>query len=171
MIDKKVKELLNEQINKEFFSAYLYLDIANFYTDKGLDGFANWFTIQAQEERDHAILFQTFLANNSESVKLLAIAAPDKDFKDFISPLKEALAHEEFVTASINNIYAAALSAKEYKTTQFLNWFIQEQVEEEKNATDLITKYELYATDGKGLYELNNELSTRVYSAPTLILD
>lgn len=171
MLNTTVSTLLNEQIMKELYSAYLYLNIANYYSDEGLVGFENWFYIQAQEERDHAMLIRTYLLNNDEKIKLLPIEAPQGEYKEFVDPLKETLAHEQSVTASIHNIYAVANKQQDYRTTEFLNWFVQEQGEEEKNATDLIKKYELFAKDGKGLYELDQELSSRTYSPPTLVLD
>ncbi len=169
-MDKKVASLLNDQINKEFYSAYLYLDMANFYSQKGLDGFANWYEIQAQEERDHAMLFYQYLHNNDEKVTLEAIGKPDKTFKELSDPLHAALEHEKYVTGLINAIYAAAQKANDFRTIQFLDWFVKEQGEEEKNATDLITKMELFGSDAKGLYMLNSELGGRVYSAPSLVL-
>ncbi len=171
MLTKEVSALLNEQINKEFYSAYLYLAISNYYTDEGLDGFANWFYVQAQEERDHAMLFRTYLQNNGHRVTFSAIDAPDAEFDNYKKPLVTSLAHEQKVTASINNIYAAALEARDYRTIEFLNWFIKEQGEEEKNATDLIRKFELFGDDPKSLYLLDQELGARVYAAPTLVLD
>ena len=95
MLDKKVEQLLNEQINKEFYSAYLYLDFANFYQSKGLDGFANWYQIQAQEERDHAMLFYQYLHNNNCAVVLETIEKPDQVFQTLAEPLKAGLKHEE----------------------------------------------------------------------------
>ncbi len=170
MLNNEVVRLLNEQVNKEFYSAYLYLDMANYYLYENLNGFGNWFTIQAQEERDHANLFMTYLLNNSERVQLSAIAKPDKAFSDLKAPLTEALVHEQYVTASINEIYSAALAVKDYRTVQFLDWFVKEQGEEEKNTDELIKKYELFAHDGKGLYLLDSELAARVYTAPSLVL-
>lgn len=169
-MDQKVIELLNNQVNKEFYSAYLYLDMANFYAAKGLDGFANWFEIQAKEEQDHAMLFYQYLHNNSQAVTLEAIEKPDKTFTELADPLKTALEHECYVTSLINTIYAAAQAANDFRTVQFLDWFVKEQGEEEKNTSDLITKMELFGTDAKGLYMLNSELAGRVYSAPSLVL-
>lgn len=169
-MDQKVVELLNDQVNKEFYSAYLYLDMANFYANKGLDGFANWFEIQAKEEQDHAMLFYQYLHNNSQIVTLEAIGKPDKTFEGLADPLHAALQHERYVTALINNIYAAAQAANDFRTVQFLDWFVKEQGEEEKNSSDLITKMELFGSDAKGLYMLNSELAGRVYSAPSLVL-
>ena len=167
-MDKKVAELLNDQINKELYSAYLYLDMANFYAAKGLDGFANWYEIQAKEEQDHAMLFYKYLHNNSQTVTLGAIAKPDKEFKTLADPLNAAYEHEQYVTSLINAIYAAAQAVNDYRTVQFLDWFVKEQGEEEKNSADLITKLELFGGDAKGLYMLNSELGGRVYSAPSL---
>ncbi len=171
MLDKKVAELLNEQIMKELYSAYLYLHMSNYYDDEGLEGFANWFYIQAQEERDHAMLMRTFMLNNDQKIKLLTIDAPEDDYTDFGAPLLRTLEHEKTVTASIHNIYAAAHDANDYRSLEFLNWFVKEQGEEEKNANDLIKKYQLFGTDAKGLYALDQELKARSYSAPSLALD
>ena len=136
MLDKKVEQLLNEQINKEFYSAYLYLDFANFYQSKGLDGFANWYQV----------------------------------FQTLAEPLKAGLKHEEYVTSLIHNLYAAAHDVKDFRTTQFLDWFIKEQGEEETNANNLVTRFDLFGNDPKSLYMLDNELKARVYSAPSLVL-
>ncbi|MDF2869984.1 MAG: ferritin [Anaerocolumna sp.] len=171
MLNPEVSKLLNEQINKEFFSAYLYMDMANYYADQSLDGFENWFFVQMQEERDHALLFRKYLLNNGEQVNLTEIAGPEGSYKDFKEPLTQALEHEQFVTASINTIYEAAYRNKDFRTMQFLDWFIKEQGEEEKNAEDNIKKFELFAGDPKGLYMLDNELKSRAYAAPSLVLD
>ena len=169
-MNEKVSALLNEQVNKEFYSAYLYLDMANFYTQKGLDGFANWYEIQAKEEQDHAMLMYQYLQNNGEKFTLEAIAKPDKKFETLMDPLTAGLEHEKYVTSLINNIYAAAIEVNDYRTTQFLDWFIKEQGEEEKNSMDLITKMELFGDDARSLYMLNSELAARVYSEPSLTL-
>ena len=170
MMNEKVRELLNQQINKEFYSAYLYLDFSNYFQARGLDGFANWYMIQAQEERDHALLFYTYLQNENMPVTLDAIAKPDKVFTCHMDVLKAGLEHEEYVTSLINDIYAEAYAAKDFRTMQFLDWFVKEQGEEETNANDLITKMELFGSDPKSLYMLNQELAARIYSAPSLVL-
>ena len=169
-MNEKVHELLNQQINKEFYSAYLYLDFSNHFEEVGLDGFANWYKIQAQEERDHAMLFYQYLQNENQKVTLEAIAKPDKTFSSHMDVLKAGLEHEEYVTSLINDIYAAAYNVKDFRTMQFLDWFVKEQGEEETNANDLITKMELFGSDPKSLYMLNQELATRVYTAPSLVL-
>lgn len=170
MMNEKVHELLNQQINKEFYSAYLYLDFSNYFEDVGLDGFANWYKIQAQEERDHAMLFYQYLQNENQKVTLEAIAKPDKVFSCHMDVLKAGLEHEEYVTSLINDIYAAAYNVKDFRTMQFLDWFVKEQGEEETNANDMVTKMELFGSDPKSLYMLNQELAARVYTAPSLVL-
>ena len=170
MMDKQVLDLLNQQINKEFYSAYLYLDFSNYFKAKGLDGFANWYLIQAQEERDHAMLFYQYLQNENQSVSLEAIAKPDKIFENGMDVLKAGLEHEEYVTSLINNIYSAAHDVKDYRTMQFLDWFIKEQGEEESNANGLISKMELFGSDPRSLYLLDKELAARTYSPPSLVL-
>jgi len=170
MLDKKVTKLLNEQITKELYSAYLYLDFSIFYESQGLDGFANWYMIQAQEERDHAMLFLKYLQNNGEKVELGAVDKPDKELSSLMDPLKAGFEHEQYVTSLINDIYAAAHDVKDFRTMQFLDWFVKEQLEEEKNADDMIKKMELFGNDSKGLYSLDSEYAARIYTAPSLVL-
>ena len=169
-MNERVHELLNDQINKELYSAYLYLDFSNYFEEAGLDGFANWYYIQAQEERDHAMLFYKYLQNENMKVTLKAIDKPDKALTSHMAVLEAGLEHEKLVTSLINNIYAEAYEARDFRTMQFLDWFVKEQGEEETNANDMITKMELFGTDAKGLYMLNQELLARVYSAPSLVL-
>ena len=168
MLKPEISTLINDQINKELFSSYLYLNISNYYTYKNLSGFANWFNVQAQEELAHANFFIQYLQDNGEAVSLKSIKADSTVFENFIDPLNYTLQHEQTVTASIENIYALALEKKDFRTTQFLDWFIREQAEEEKTADDLIKKFELFAIDGKGLYLLDTELAARTFVPPTM---
>lgn len=170
MLEKRVSELLNEQINKELYSGYLYLDFSVYYQEQGLDGFANWYMIQAQEERDHAMLMLQYMQNNGEHVTLGQINKPDKECKTLKDPLDFALEHERYVTSLIHTIYDAAHAVKDYRTMQFLDWFVKEQGEEEKNAEDMVKKFELFGMDPKSLYMLDNEMANRTYSAPSLTL-
>ena len=170
MLDKKVSELLNTQVNKELYSAYLYMDFSNYYYEQGLEGFGNWYKVQYQEERDHAILMNQYLLNNGEHVTLEAIDKPDKTYSGYGDPLNFGLEHERYVTSLIHGIYSAANEAKDFRTMQFLDWFVKEQGEEEKNAEDLIKKFSLFGQDPKGLYMLDNELKARVYAAPSLVI-
>ena len=165
-MDARVYELLNDQINKELYSSYLYLSFADYYEEEGLEGFANWYEIQAKEERDHALIFRNYLHENGCKVKLLAIDQPDKEFTTFLEPLEAALEHEKYVTSLINDIYAAAAEVKDYRTMKFLDWFIEEQQEEEDNADKMITRMKLFGSDAKALYDLDQENAARVYSVP-----
>lgn len=169
-MDVQITAAINKQINMELYSAYLYLEFANYYAEINLDGFEHWFFVQAQEELDHAQLFTKYLHNNEEKVTLETIHAPVSELSSPIMPLKLALQHEKQVTKKINEIYEIALSKKDFRSTQLLDWFIQEQGEEEKTASELIAKMELFGSDPKALYLLNNEFMTRVYSAPSLVL-
>ena len=169
-MNAKVHELLNQQINKELYSAYLYLEFSNYFENVGLDGFANWYKVQAQEERDHAMLFYQYLQNENQKVTLLAIDNPTREFSSHLDVLKAGLAHEQYVTSLINDIYSAAYDVKDFRTMQFLDWFVKEQGEEETNANDMITKMELFGSDPKSLYMLNQELLARAYTAPSLVL-
>ena len=169
-MNEKVHALINQQINKEFYSAYLYLDFSNYFEEAGLDGFANWYDVQAQEERDHAMLMRTYLHNNGKRVTFSAIAEPQNDFDSIKAVLKAGLAHEQYVTSLINKIYQAADKVHDYRTMQCFDWFVKEQGEDEKNADDLIKKYKMFGSGAKGLYALNQELLARTYVAPTLVL-
>ena len=169
-MNPKVVELLNDQINKELYSAYLYLDIANYYDEMDLDGYANYYMIQAQEERDHALLFMKYMQSNGLKVTLEAIAKPDKVFDSVLAPLEVAAEHERYVTALINAIYHEAHEAKDYRTMKFLDWFVDEQMEEEDNADSMVNRYKLFGQDPRGLYLLDQEYAARVYAAPSLTL-
>ena len=169
-MNERVHELLNDQINKELYSAYLYLDFSNYFKRVGLDGFANWYMIQAQEERDHAMLFYQYLQNENQIVTLKAVDKPNKEINSHMDVLLAGLEHEKYVTSLIHDIYSAAYEVRDFRAMQFLDWFVKEQGEEETNANDLITKMELFGSDPKSLYMLNQELAARVYSAPSLVL-
>ena len=164
MLNQKIAELLNNQINKELYSAYLYLDFSNYFADEGLDGFAHWYEVQAQEERDHAFMIRRYLLNNGVKVEFQAVDKPDKTFENHLAPLEAGYAHEQYVTSLITAIYHEAFEQKDYRTMQFLDWFIKEQGEEESNADDMVKKMKLFGNDAKGLYALNQELAARVYA-------
>lgn len=170
MLNEKVSELLNNQIVHELYSSYLYLHFSNYYEEQGLKGFSNWYMVQSKEEYDHAMLFVQYMQNNDVKVTYGAIPKPDAVLEDAMAPLTAGLKHEQFVTELIHTIYAAAYEVKDFRTMQFLDWFVKEQGEEETNATDLIKKMELFGGDSKGLYLLDQELAARVYAAPSLVL-
>lgn len=167
-MNQEILGQINEQINKEFFSAYLYLDIANYYHEESLDGFANWFQIQAQEERDHAMLFIDYLRNNDAEVVLQEISAPGASYDSAKAPLEVAYAHEKSVTKAIHDLYDKAMQLKDFRTMQYLNWFIKEQNEEEKIIKDIREKLSLLGGKKQGLYLMDNELKTRSYTPPSV---
>ena len=169
-MNEKIAALLNEQINKEFYSAYLYLDMSNYYDEMDLDGYAHYYMVQAQEERDHALLFMKYMQNNGLKVTLDAIAKPELVYASVLAPLEAAAEHERYVTSLINNIYHEAHQAKDYRTMKFLDWFVDEQMEEEDSANTMINRYKLFGQDPKGLYLLDQEYAARVYNAPSLVL-
>ena len=169
-MNEKIAALLNQQINKEFYSAYLYLDMANYYDELDLNGFSHYYMVQAQEERDHALLFMKYMQVNGLKVTLEAIDRPDKTYAQPMDPLLAAAEHERYVTALINDIYHEAREDHDYRTMKFLDWFVDEQMEEEDSADSLVSRYKLFGGDPRSLYLLDQELAARVYSAPNLTL-
>lgn len=160
-MNSEVTALLNDQITHEFYSAYLYLAFANYYYDQNLDGFGHWFSIQAKEEVEHGLKFLKYLQDNNEKATLKTIEAPDANFNGPREPLVASLKHEQFVTGLIHAIYKKAREVDDFRCCQFLEWFIAEQGEEEKNASDLVAKYDLLGGQPQDLYLLNSELKTR----------
>ena len=165
-----ISDMISRQINKELFSAYLYLEFNNILEDRGLHGFAHWLRIQVQEERDHALLFYDYLHHNNEKAALEAIEKPETTASTVMEILQASLAHEEFITASINDIYEVALREKDYRTKEFLDWFVKEQGEEESNFNNLIDQVNLLGGDTKGMFMLDRELAGRVYAPPSLVV-
>jgi len=169
-LDKSVAELLNAQVNKELYSAYLYLTFADYYEDRGLKGFANWYMIQVEEEVSHAKILRRYLLDNDVLPQMEAIDKPDMTFADDMAPLKAAYDHELFITASINECYGAAAKIRDFRTMQLLDWFVKEQNEEEVNASDMIKNMELFGSDPKGLYSLDREYQARTFTAPAMAM-
>ncbi|WP_040213013.1 ferritin [Clostridium polynesiense] len=163
MLSKRIEELLNEQINYELFSSYLYLSMSAYLSDLNMNGYAHWFHIQAQEEKDHAMIIYNYVISAGGRVRLEAIDGPKTEFTDIREVLEETLEHERMITQKIYKIVDEATSEKDYKTVKALEWFINEQVEEEENAVDNIAKYNMLADDAKGLYLLDKEMLARVY--------
>ncbi len=163
MISDKVKDILNEQINKEFYSAYLYLAMSAFFDDKGLYGFANWTKVQAKEEVDHGMIIFDYMVDRDTKIQLKQIDVPENDFKSPVQVFEKILEHERYVTSSIEAIANLSLDECDLATRNFINWYLKEQVEEEKNATDIITKLKLFGDEKASLYLLNEELAKREY--------
>jgi ferritin len=161
MIGKTMQDAMNEQINKELFSSYLYLSMAAHFEDKNLMGFAHWMRLQADEEREHAMKFYDFVLDAGGRVVLKAIAGPETDWKSNLEVAEQVAAHEAKVTASIHNLYELALKEKDYAAQVLLHWFISEQVEEEKNATEILDKLKFAGDNSSSILLLDSQLGQR----------
>jgi ferritin len=162
MISASMQDSINEQINKELFSSYLYLSMAAYFEEKNLPGFAHWMSLQSAEEREHAMKFYEHLVDRGGRVMLKAIAAPATDWPSNLNVFKEAQAHEAKVTQSIHNLYEQALAEKDFPAQVLLQWFITEQVEEEKNAAEIVSQLELIEARGTAVMMLDHRLAKRV---------
>ncbi len=167
MISKELAKAINDQINAELWSAYLYLSMSQDAYKKGFKGVANWFKIQFQEEQAHAEIFINYLHAQDEKVILAPIAAVETEWSTILAAYEDTLAHEKKVTAMINNLCDIASKDNDYAAQNFLAWFIDEQVEEEENARDLIYKFKMIEGNNYGMYMLDQELATRVYNVPS----
>lgn len=169
MLNNKIQDALNAQINAEYWSAYLYLSMGMHFEAEGLSGVANWFKIQFQEEQAHATIFMNYINQRGGRVELKAIEAVPTTWESPLAAFKATLEHEQKVTSLINNLYALAEAEHDYATRDRLAWFVSEQVEEEDNARQLIDKFTLIGNDGMGLYMLDQELAARTYTAPSIL--
>ncbi len=160
-IGKAMQEAINEQINKEFYSSYLYLSMAAYFEDKNLMGFGRWMRVQADEEREHAMKFYNFLLDAGGRPQLKAIDAPPTEWKSNLEVAEQVAEHEAKVTASIYALYELALKEKDYAAQILLQWYITEQVEEEKNAAELVAKLRLIEERGTAVLMLDHRLSKR----------
>ena len=161
MISKAMQDAINDQINKELYSSYLYLSMAAYFENKNLPGFAHWMRIQEGEEREHAMKFYDFMIDRGAQVLLAPIAAPESDWKSSLDLFKQVAQHEAAVTASINALYELALKEKDYPAQVMLQWFITEQVEEEKNAAEIVQQLELIEARGTAVLMLDHRLAKR----------
>jgi ferritin len=161
MISKAMQDAINDQIQKELFSSYLYLSMAAYFQDKNLSGFAKWMRVQEGEEREHGMKFYDFLVDRGGRVALKTIDAPASEWKTSLEVFKEVQAHEAKVTASINALYELALKEKDYPSQIMLQWFISEQVEEEKNAAEIVSQLELIDAHGTAVLMLDKQLGKR----------
>lgn len=168
MISEKLQNAINEQINKEFYSAYYYFSMAAYLESIGLGGFSNFFKVQVEEERFHTNKFFKYLNERGGRVILEAIEKPPIEFESALQVFELAAKHEEFVTNSINNLMAIALEEKDFATVSFLNWYVDEQVEEEATMNDMVNRLKLINGEGKGLLLLDRELAQRTFTPPVL---
>ena len=161
MLSKKMQDALNNQLNEELFSSYLYLSIAAHFEEKNLKGFANWFKIQSSEEYAHAMKFYGFIVQTGGVVKLKQIGTPKASWKSVMEAFKDTLAHEKKITGLIHKLVDLAMQSKDYATNNFLQWFVNEQVEEEATVEEIINKLELVGDAKSGLFMLDRELGAR----------
>ncbi len=166
MLDKKMLDAINEQINWEIFSGYLYLSMAAQFAELGMPGGQNWMTAQYQEELLHAQKMFDYIASRGGRVTLKAIAEPQAEWPDGLAMFEQALGHEQVVTGRIHDLASLALELKDHATYNFLQWFIAEQVEEEETAGDMVQKFTMAGEHPAGLYQLDKELATRVFAPP-----
>ena len=167
MISKKLHDAINAQINAELWSAYLYLAMSLDAETKGYKGVANWFHVQFQEEQDHARIFMNYLNSVDAKVTLLPIDEVPTTWDNVLAMFKQTLEHEKKVTSLINNLAAIANEDRDFASINRLVWFIDEQVEEEENARDMITAVEAVEDNKYGMYMLDKELAARTYTTPS----
>jgi len=164
MINKRVEEAFNIQINAELYSAYLYLSMAAYFEAQNLPGFANWMRVQFQEEQFHAMKMFDFVSERGGRVILTKIDGPKVEWENVVDVYEEVLAHEQHVTSLINNIMDIAIDERDHATKSFLNWFIDEQVEEESNAEAIISELKLIDGKGNGILMMDREFRARVFN-------
>lgn len=166
MLSKKLEKELNTQMNNEFFAEYEYLSMAAYYHAENLDGIANYFHVQAQEEHFHAMKIFHFILDKGGKVELQQIAQPDVNFKSHIEVFEKALAHEQKVTKSINVLMDEAIKENDHAVNSFLKWYVDEQVEEESSANKALGKMQIIGGKGEGLLILDQEFGQRSFAAP-----
>ena len=166
MLNKKMASALNEQMNREFYSAYLYLSMSAYSAYVGLKGAANWFYVQYQEEMVHFDKFYHYLLNQGEIVELKAVQSPPSEFKSLMDMFEQTLKHERYITKSIHDLVDLAIKEKDHATEALLQWYVTEQVEEEANDNDVLARLRLAGKEGNGLFMVDNELATRVFTPP-----
>lgn len=166
MLNKEIEKLLVDQVNFEILSAYLYLSMGTYADSIDVPGFANWFKVQWEEEIFHSQKLANYVTERGGRVILEAIEKPKSDWNSLLDTFQDALSHEEKVTARINNIMTKAVELKDHATISFLNWFIDEQVEEEGNVDAIIKKLKMLGNSGHGLFMLDKEFAARTFVPP-----
>jgi len=161
MLSKKLQSALNDQINAELFSAYLYLSMSSWFKAQNLEGFASWLQVQAQEEVEHAMKIYGYLHDKGAAVELKQIEAPQKSWKSPLAAFEDAYKHEVYISGRINDLADLAVAEKDHATNVFLHWFVEEQVEEEASALAVVEKLKLVATHPSGIYMLDREMASR----------
>ena len=166
MIKQEVLDALNDQVNAESYSAYMYLSMAAYFENMGLSGFANWMKVQYQEEAAHALKFFNYVVGRNGKVVLKAIDQVPVEFNGIVDVYEKTLVHENQVTDLINNLMNVAVAANDHATQSFLKWFVDEQVEEEANVEKILATLKLINGQGNGLFMMDRELNQRVFVDP-----
>ena len=166
MISKKMEEALNEQVNAELYSSYLYLSMESFFKSQNLNGFANWMRIQTQEEVMHAMKMYDFINERGGRVLLKAIEGPQTEWDSTLAVFKAVYEHEQKVTGLINNLVDLAITEKDHATNSFLQWFVNEQVEEEASADEIVQQLKMMENAPGGIFMFDRELGQRVFTPP-----
>lgn len=161
MIEKEIQDALNVQIKEELYSAYLYFSMVSYFKSMNLNGFAQWMEVQAQEEVSHAMRFFNFVNERGGKVDLLPLEGPKTTWKSPAEAIEDALNHEQFITSCIHKLVELASVRKDYPTGNMLQWFVDEQVEEEANVSDVLEKLRMVGDKGQALYMLDKEMGTR----------
>ncbi|HBT85318.1 MAG: ferritin [Fermentimonas sp.] len=164
MVSKNLETAINKQINAELWSAYLYLSMSAHFSNKALPGIANWFQVQFHEEQDHALKFMNYLISKGNKVELQPIKEVQTSWDTVLKAFEDTLKHEKVVTSLINDLVAIARSENDYATENMLQWFVNEQVEEEETAQGMVDALKLIGDNGVGVYMLDKELATRTYT-------
>ena len=166
MLNKEMEAALNEQVNAELYSAYLYLSMAAWFEDRNLGGFAHWMRLQFEEEQAHALKIFDYINERGGAAKLEAIAAPPRDWETVLDVFEYTLNHEQEVTASINRLVDLAIKTSDHASNAHLQWFVSEQVEEEASVDEVVQKLKLIGGDGGGLFMVDQEMGQRVFTPP-----
>ena len=166
MISERMQEAICKQINAEFYSSYLYLSMSAWFEANSLGGFASWMRVQAQEEVVHAMKLYDFVCERGGQVKLLPIDGPPTEWESPVAIFENAYSHEQLVTSLINELMAVAREDNDNAAVIFLEWFVTEQVEEEKSADDMVQALKLIGDNGHGVFMLDRDAGTRVFSPP-----
>jgi ferritin len=166
MINEKVSKAFNEQIQKELYSAYLYLSMAAYFHSRGLDGMAQWMRVQAFEEVNHAMKFFDHIVERDGRVELLGLEKPPTEWKSALNAFEAAYKHEQYITGSINDLVKLAETEKDYASKSLLQWFVDEQVEEEASVSKIAQELEMVKDSPQGLLMIDRELGARVFTPP-----
>jgi ferritin len=167
MLGKKMEDALNEQVNREMYSAYLYMSMSSHFSHMGLKGFANWFMVQYHEEMMHAMKLYEYMNLQGGRILLKPLQQPPSEFESPLDAFNKTLDHEQFITKSIDDLMELALAEKDHASQIFLQWYVTEQVEEESNDNEIISQLRIIRDDPNGLMMLDRELAARATTVPT----